>query len=524
MTVTLGDLYDVVHDHLDQATFVRLSGDDSYAQGLALRQVSTLVGHVQLLLRRPAGRTDATADDIPRRLHDARRALDAAARWLPAGDPDGVAAHSPLGSAVAASGAVIDLIRGHRDSNGAPVTPYALAFTTRSAQAYHLRHASDVLHSASRIVHTVSRTLNNWNATVRLQTAHASLQHASVQARHRSAGADPTLAVFPQALPLTPVPALPTGPLTENADRIRDDCERLSRTAYETIHSRSARPLSGSDLQLIIQWRSLGTMLAGRLLVHAATESPGAAGTALRGCADLFRSAARGWRDVQERWKRVVDVDDPRIRPRLPRPGYEAVRQGQTFPMPRGQVPHPAVETARATALCTGRLLFGGDWAPDSPGAPLRTRPAPDVVADAGGIAELAQTAYRLTVADWQIAVAAPRAMTAIEHRLLTDVPEHRPTGHPYPFYQLHSHQLERLRTSFQRVCAAQQAAAQSLLATAPTTGMDTRRAVLDAAAHHHITARTWASASVRAPAERAPAARGPVVPPPVAPGGGVRL
>ncbi|MFI1419930.1 hypothetical protein ACH4VX_18420 [Streptomyces sp. NPDC020731] len=468
---------------------------------------------------RPGERIDAAADDTSRHLHHARRALGGAARWLPPVTPDSAAHDGPLGSAVEASGAVIDLIRGHRDGTGAPVTPYALAFTTRSARAYHLRHASGILHSASRIVHAVSQTLGNWNASVRLQTAHASLHYASVQARHTSADADTTLAAFPQALPLTPVPALPTDPLTQAADRIRDDCEQLSRAAYETLHGRSAQPLSGSDLQLIIRWRSLGTMLAGRLLVQAATEAPDEAGTALRSCADRFRSAARVWRDVQERWERVVDVDDPRIRPRLPRPSHEMVSRGQISRMPRGTVPHPAVEIARASALRAGRLLFGGDWDPDSGSGPPWTRPAPDIVADSGGVAELAQTAYRLTVADWRIAVAAPRAVTAIEHRLLTDVPEHCPAGHPYRFYQLHDHQLERLRTPFQQVGAAQQAAAQSLLATALAIGMDTSRAALDAAAHRHITDRTWAP--VPAPGHTR---RGPAMPPPATLGKGARV
>lgn len=418
-----------------------------------------------------------------------------------------------------ASGAVIDLIRGHRDGTGAPVTPYALAFTTGTAQAYHLRHASRTLHCVSRIVHALSQNLDNWQASVRLQTAHASLQYASVQARQTSADADTALAAFPQALPLTPVPALPGDPLAQAVGRIRDDCEQLSRVAYETLHGRSAQPLSGSDLQLIIRWRSLGTMLAGRLLLQAATEAPNDAGPSLRSCADRLRSAARVWRDVQERWDRVVDVDDPRIHPRLPRPSYDMARRGQISRMPQAPGLHPAVEIARASVLRAGRLLFGGVWDPDSGGGPPCARPAADILADSGGVAELAQTVYSLTVADWRIAVSAPRAVTAIEHRLLTDVPEHCPVGHPYRFYPLHDHQLERLRTSFQQVCAAQQAVAQMLLVTAPAIGMDTSRALLDAAAHRHITAQTWVP--VPAPS---PAVRGPVVSPSATLGRGARV
>ncbi|GGV45382.1 hypothetical protein GCM10010293_53380 [Streptomyces griseoflavus] len=521
MTVTLGELYDVVHQRLHQVTSV--PRDDPFAHALALRQVEALIGHVHLLLRRPGDRIDAAADNTFRHLYHARRALGGAARWLPSVAPDSARNDGPLGSAVEASGAVVDLIRGHRDTSGAPVTPYALAFTTRSAQAYHLRHASRMLHSAGRIVHTVSE-VSGWNASVRLQTAHASLQYASVQAWHTSAGADLTLAAFPQALPLTPVPALPTDPLTQAAGLIRDDCEQLSRAAYETLHGRSVQPFSGSDLQLIAQWRSLGTMLAGRLLVQAAAEAPNGMGPALRSCADHFRKAARAWMDVQERWDRVVDVGDPRARPRLPQPSYEMVRRGQTFRMPQGRAPHPAVEIAGATLLRAGRLLFGGDWIPDPASSPPRARPAQEIVADSGGIAELAQTVYRLTVADWQMAVAAPQAVTAIEHRLITDVPEHRPAGQPYRFYQLHDHQLERLRNSFQQVCTAQQAAARSLLATASVIGMDTNRAALDAAAHRHITAQNWAPVSAPAPTTRSAIARGTTAPPPTTLGRGARL
>jgi hypothetical protein len=113
-------------------------------------------------------------------------------------------------------------------------------------------------------------------------------------------------------------------------------------------------------------------------------------------------------------------------------------------------------------------------------------------------------------------------------HEFVTDVPEHRPAGHPYRFYQLHDHRLERIRTSFQRVCAAQQAAARSLPAAAPGIGMDTSRAVLDAAAHRHITARTWAPVPAQVPAPdsavRGTIARGHVVSAPAALGRGTRL
>ncbi|MFH9576295.1 hypothetical protein ACH4MG_38015 [Streptomyces sp. NPDC017454] len=111
MTVTLGELYDVLHHRLEQVTDVTLPGDDVFAHALAIRQLDTLAGHVNLLLGQQEDPIDAAAGDTFRHLRYARRALGGAPHWLP------------------------------------PVTPYALACTTRSAQAYHLRHASRVLHS-----------------------------------------------------------------------------------------------------------------------------------------------------------------------------------------------------------------------------------------------------------------------------------------------------------------------------------------------------------------------------------------
>lgn len=43
MTVTLGELYDIVHDRLERAASVSLPGDDPFAHALALAQAGTLV-------------------------------------------------------------------------------------------------------------------------------------------------------------------------------------------------------------------------------------------------------------------------------------------------------------------------------------------------------------------------------------------------------------------------------------------------------------------------------------------------
>ena len=83
MTVTLGELYEVVHHRLEQVTSVSLPRDDPFAHALALKQLDTLIGHVHHLLRRPEDRIDAAADDTFRHLHHARRALEGASRWLP---------------------------------------------------------------------------------------------------------------------------------------------------------------------------------------------------------------------------------------------------------------------------------------------------------------------------------------------------------------------------------------------------------------------------------------------------------
>ncbi|GGY17983.1 hypothetical protein GCM10010358_81620 [Streptomyces minutiscleroticus] len=102
MTVTLGELYDVVHHHLERVTPAGLPGDAPFAHALALRQLDTLIGHVHLLLSRPGNRVDDAAD-TSRHLRDAvgrsaappagcrfprtarRRTVPSAPRWRPAG-------------------------------------------------------------------------------------------------------------------------------------------------------------------------------------------------------------------------------------------------------------------------------------------------------------------------------------------------------------------------------------------------------------------------------------------------------
>lgn len=505
MTVTLGELYDIAHQRLGQsAATLELPRDDPFAHTVALGQVDALVQHARLLLHGSASHADPTALNTSRLLDQAQRSLLAAARRLPHVDPDlAQASGGPLDTSLQATGAVIDLIRGHRDSTGAPVTPYALAFTTRPARAYHLRHVARIAEAAGAIVHRVSETVSDRKTRGRLRTVRDFLDHGSLQARADSADADLTLAAFPQAPSLTPVASLPSDTLTQAAAQIRTDCEQLSRAAYETLHGKGDQSPSGSDLQELAQWRSLGTMLAGRLLVQAATDAPDHVAAVLRNCADQLRSVAHTWRTVQEQWLRVVDIEDPRVHPRLPRPSYEMIRRGEIPRMPRGTAGHPVAEIARASTLRTGRLLFGNDWYPNASDRPATPRAGSAIVADAGGIAELTQTVYRITATDWRLAVAAPHALTSIEHRLVTDIPEHCPPGHPYRYYQVPGHRLDRTISTYRQLRTAQQAAANSLISVAPHTGMDTVRPRLDAAAHRHITNQTWGApttATVAAP------------------------
>ncbi|MFF2502940.1 hypothetical protein ACFVTY_06095 [Streptomyces sp. NPDC058067] len=58
--------------------------------------------------------------------------------------------------------------------------------------------------------------------------------------------------------------------------------------------------------------------------------------------------------------------------------------------------PHPALGVAHAATTRMQQLLYGAAWQPSAPERP-EARPAAEVPADAGGLAGLTETVYRMS-------------------------------------------------------------------------------------------------------------------------------
>ncbi|MGC8923526.1 hypothetical protein AB7952_33425 [Streptomyces sp. PG2] len=490
MPTTLGELYDTAGHHLRVAAAAPPLPGDVQEQAVVLRLLDELLGHVQSTLE--------SAGERPRRLNPgpatplavARNALRRMARRLPAPaptPPDSAGLYdAPLGRAVQAAAVVRDLLAGHHGQDGAPLTPYALAFTERSARAYLVHRSADLAGGAAHVVRALGRAATGEAAAVQLHLARTNLDHAFVSGRAAGEHRNPALAAFPLALPLAPRPALPTDPAGSLSAHLSDDCERLSRAAFEALHGRGERALSGSDIGQMARWLAMGNLLSGRLLLHVAAHADAETAEGLREAADRLRTAAQAWQHSASRWHRIVDLADPRAHPTLPLPDYQLVRSGRFTPMPRTP-PHSALLVARASTTRLGQLLYGTDWTPETPKPRSEQRDALAILADTGGLAGLTQTLYRTTATGWQLAAAMPVTVRRIESTLVTDNIDHRPADATHRFYPLPGHQARRLAEHYEKVTEAEQAAAASLVRTAPRTGMDTARARLDMAAHRHI-------------------------------------
>ncbi|MFE7403088.1 hypothetical protein [Streptomyces sp. NPDC057557] len=183
--------------------------------------------------------------------------------------------------------------------------------------------------------------------------------------------ADEGIAAFPLALPVEPVQASPSDPAHEVTARLGEDCERLGRVAFETLHDGSDHRLSGSDLQQMSRWAAMARLLSGRVLLRIAEDHQDAAvASALKETAGALRGSAQAWQQAAAAWHRVVDLADPRAHPRLPPPSYEIVRQGKVVRLPR-ITPHPGAVVSHTAVVRVGQLLFGAPWQPEErPGEP----------------------------------------------------------------------------------------------------------------------------------------------------------
>lgn len=252
---------------------------------------------------------------------------------------------------------------------------------------------ADLAWGAARVAQALSEVIGNEGTAVRLYVARGSLGQASVFGRDAGRHKNSALAAFPLALPLDPRPALPTDATGTIPPHLADDCERLSRAAFESLHGRGQPSLSGSDLKQLARWRAMSNLLCGRALLQAAAHADSETAEGLRQAADRLRTAAQAWERSAARWGRIVDLADPRAHPKLPLPSYDVARGGQLAPMPKTS-PHPALPTAHASTTRLGQLLYGAAWNPETPGrlseTSVRSSQTP------GGLAELTQTAYRV--------------------------------------------------------------------------------------------------------------------------------
>ncbi|MFJ7773225.1 hypothetical protein ACIQ1J_33810 [Streptomyces sp. NPDC097107] len=487
MPTTLGELSETASRNLREVISHTLMPDDAREQSVVVRQLADLVRHLQTTLE-SAGERPRRANPGPAtHLATAQSALRRAAGRLPALDDEIAALHhdTPLARAVQATAAVQDLIASHRRRDGIPVTPYALAFTERPARAYLVHRSAELAWGAARVAQALAETVTSDATAAQLYVTRGSLDHASVFGRATDGEKNRAIEAFPLVPPLDPHPALPTDAAAAISAHLADDCERLSRTAFEALHGRGEPGLSGSDVQQLARWRAMSDLLSGRTLLHAASYTDPHTAEALREAAGRLRTAAQAWQQTASRWHRVVDLSDPRVHPKLPLPSYDLARSGQFTRMPRTP-PHPALVTAHAHATRIGQLLYGMAWSPETPGRPVQ-RDAREVLADAGGLTGLTQTLYRVAATGWQLAAAMPAVIRHIESTLVTDNIDHRPSEAVHRFYPLPSHQAGRLAERYEHVMEAEQAAAAGILRTAPRTGMDTARAQLDAAAHRRI-------------------------------------
>lgn len=501
---TLGELFDEAFVHLRQAAWTPL--EDPSEAGTALA-----VGDMRLLLVRLR---DGSAEAVRGRgrqgeVSEAERLLtenvdaaleriDTAMRLLP--EPDHgmeipVSLRSHLAHAQRLVNAAQDVVTSHRGPDSAPLTPYAHLLTTVPARDYVIQRTADLVRQAARVTGMLATP---WDPLVNdaLLDARSFLDRAAVLGGAAGRTADGAIAAFPLALPVEPVVGVSTRSM---AVLLGEDCERLSRAAFETLHGRTDRPMSGSDLHQSARWTAMGRLLAGRALLAVAENhlAPGV-GALARSAADALRESSRAWHEVAQGWRRLVDTADPSAHPALPLPSYELVRRGQVVRLPQ-VVPHPATVITQGSVVRLGRLLYGEEWLPTG-ATPAAERPATEILTDSRGEGPLLTALYRLSATGWQLAVASPAAVTRTRAGLVTDEIELRPPrlDPAQRFYPAHPRQIELLVRSYSAAGGAEEAAAAGLLRVADAAGVAVPRALLDARAHHHITTAVveWGSTS----------------------------
>lgn len=481
---TLGDLYDIAGEHLRAAAEALPSSADPAFRSAAALQLEQVVGRMRDRLEAGAEEAQSPVEaDLAAQLDRARGALRTARRLLSAED-GGMPLPNELTSAGQAVAAVGDLVESHRGPDQVPVTAYAYLLGTRAARGYVTRRTAELAWEAGRVAHALSSGVRDPGVEAAFAEARGCLDQGSVFGRTGTWDADEGIATFPLALPAEPVQASPSDPTREVTARLGEDCERLGRVAFETLHDRSGHRLSGSDLQQMSRWTAMARLLSGRVLLRIAEGHEDVAViSALKETAGALRGSAQAWQQAAAAWHRVVDLADPRAHPRLPPPSYEIVRQGKVVRLPQ-VTPHPGAVVSHTVVVRVGQLLFGAHWKPEErPGEP-RTRTA--ILVDAGGEGRLAAALYRLPASGWQLALAAPPAVRRAQGALVTDSVDHHPQRLPgdLRFHSVHPRQVENLIGAYAQVMTAEQAAAGALLNLAKHARTHVPRALLDAGAH----------------------------------------
>ncbi|MFD8799922.1 hypothetical protein [Streptomyces atroolivaceus] len=478
---TLDELFDTAGDRLRRAAATP-SSDRPATTGQLDRFLSALT--------EPLGLGDedapqsAATKDLLYQLQRASDAVQAAQRMLP---PSGTGpAESHLPDALAAVHAVRDVIESHRGPDRVPLTAYAYALSTGPAHHYLTRRCSELAWGAAQVASGLARDTLDPSAAAAFGDVRHFLSEASLFGRDGTRDADAAIGALSLTLPVSPVQADPADRTQDVPANLAEDCDRLSRAAFETLHHRAEHRMSGSDLQQLARWTVMQRLLAGRVLLRVAEELPDEAAAALRGSAGALRGSAQAWQKSATAWHRIVDIADPRSHPKLPAPSYEIVRRGEVVRLPR-VIPHPATVIAHTAAVRVGQLLYGPEWRPEA-----ATRPDPregaEILADAQGAGGLASALYRLPASGWQLALAAPQAVSLARGGLVTDVVEHQEPGRrSHRFRPIRLHQLEALSLPYKAVLPAEQASAASLLEVAGQAGVPVPRALLDAAAHRTL-------------------------------------
>ncbi|MFJ8078752.1 hypothetical protein ACIQ7Q_33670 [Streptomyces sp. NPDC096176] len=497
---TLGELFDVAGVRLRAAAGTSFT-DAEPVHRRAVQELDRFLGDLHSNLAGPDGTAASpNAADLMLNLKWAREALRTADRLLP-GQSEGNlgAGQEQLIGAGQAVAAVRDLIESHRGADGAPVTAYAYTLSTRTAHDYLAQRSAELAWEAGQVAHALTQDVADPGVVAALEDARGFLAKASVLGRAETREADQGVGAMPLALPVEPVQASSSDATSAVTARLGEDCDRLSRVAFETLHDRSEHRMSGSDLQQLSRWTAMARLLSGRVLLRVAEQSHDAPATqALQGAAEALRGSAKAWQEAAAAWHRVVDVSDPRAHPKLPPPSYEIVRLGQVVKLP-SVMPHPATIIAHTSVVRVGQLLYGAQWRPEQ--KPGEARPPQAILDDAREVGGIAASLYRLPATGWQIATAAPVMVRRSQAGLVTDSIDHRPRelDPRMRFYPVRPRQLEELNSAYRKVLTTEQAAAAALLEVAKAAGTPVPRALLDLSAHRLLSERGgWAQQASR--------------------------